>query len=129
MKELEIIERDNTHAILYLWEDINDLDIYDRAKVINRFLTKESKIMEISLETILRDFLRDNGIIPLTMDKNALNEAFERLKLKGKSISIIDRNKIAYDETIVGVSDNQMTVIIDKYGIISISMEVRINNL
>ena len=127
--ELEIVEKDDTHVIYCLWQDITGLNLYERAKVINQFLNKESKVMERVLENDLKDFLRKFGIIPQTMTESALNECFETLKEKNSKIIIIDRNENAYDERIVGVSPNKMTVIIEDEQIISIAMEIRVVDL
>ena len=118
------VERTPTNVVYYMYANIEGLNMYQRAKVINRFLTTESKIMERVIESDLRHFLRVYGIIPQTMSESALKQAFDTLKGKGKDIEVIDRYKNVR-EKIVGVSNNQMTIIEDDQTI-SLSMEVRV---
>ena len=125
---IDTIEKDDNHVIYHLWEDISDLDLYDRSKEILRFVKQESKIMEQVLENDLRGFLMSYGIIPYDNSKSALNEAFDTLKSKGKIIEIVDRNKKTKEE-VVGVSENGMTVIVDRYYVMSIAMEIKVVDL
>ena len=118
------IERTPTNVVYYMYANIEGLNIYQKAKVINRFLTTESKIMERILESDLRHFLKVYGIIPQSMTESALNGAFDTLKGKGKNIEVVDRYK-NIGEKVVGVSNNQMTIIEDDQTI-SLSMEVRV---
>jgi len=124
--KLDIIEKDSDHILYHLYCEFDSNNMYERAKLINRFLTSECKVMERVLETDLRNFLREQGIIPQTMSESALNEAFDTLKSKGKQITIIDRYKNA-SENIVGVSENQMTVI-EESDFIGIAMEIRLED-
>ena len=127
--KLELIEKTDNNVVYHLFLDIGDLDIYDRAKMVNRFLNTESKIMEKVLEREIRHFLQVYGIIPSDTSESALKLAFDTLKDKGKQIEIIDRNKKAIGDEIVGVSENGMTISIDRYYVISIAMEVRVVDL
>lgn len=124
--KLDIVEKDSDHILYHLYCEFDSNNMYERAKLINRFLTSECKVMERVLETDLRNFLREQGIIPQTMSESALNEAFDTLKSKGKQITIIDRYKNA-SENIVGVSENQMTVI-EESDYIGIAMEIRLED-
>ena len=124
--KLEIIEKDSDHILYHLYCEFDSNNMYERAKLINRFLTSECKVMERVLETDLRNFLREQGIIPQTMSESALNEAFNTLKSKGKQITIIDRYKNA-SENIIGISENQMTVI-EESDFIGIAMEIRLED-
>lgn len=126
---LEIIEKDDTHIIYLLSATFDEDNLYERAKVINRFLTSESKMLEKVLETDLRHILLGFGIIPYDNSESALKHAFATLKRKRKQIVIVDRYEDILNEYIVGVSDNHMTVITEKGGYISISMEIRIEDL
>ena len=123
--QLEIIEKDDSHIIYYLYQDLSGLDLYTKSKAIDRFVRNEPKVMERVLEGDLKNFLRVESIIPQTMTESALNECFYELKKKGKEIVVIDRYANAYDENIIAVSENEMTVILDKENIISISIEIR----
>ena len=127
--KLELIEKSENNVVYHLYLDIGDMDIYDRAKMVDRFLKVESKIMEKVLESEIRHFLQVYGIIPSDTSESALKLAFDTLKDKGKQIEIIDRNKKAIGDEVVGVSENGMTVIVDRYYVISIAMEVRVVDL
>lgn len=124
--KLDIVEKDSDHILYHLYCEFDPNNMYERAKLINRFLTSECKVMERVLETDLRNFLREQGIIPQTMSESALNEAFDTLKSKGKQITIIDRYKNA-SENIIGISENQMTVI-EESDFIGIAMEIRLED-
>lgn len=126
--QLEIIEKTDTLSVYYLWQDISGYSLYESTRIKERFLKTESKIMESVLESDLRRFLALNGIIPYDMSESALKLAFDTLKSKRKRIDIIDRN-LKTDEEIVGKSPNGMTVILDRYEVLSIAMEVRVVNI
>ena len=123
--KLRVIERDDSHVIFYLSQDISDLDLYEKAKVIQRFKTNEARIMENVIDSAIKDFLRKVGINIRSTQKSVLNEAFDTLKRKGKQIVILDRNKNATYEQFVGMSNNEMTII-EEDNLISIAMEVKI---
>ena len=126
---LEIIEKDDNHIIYLLSTTYDENNLYEKAKAINKFLTSESKMLEKYLETDLRHFLLVCGIIPSNNTKWALQKAFDTLKRQKKRIVIIDRYKNVDEELIVGVSENEMTVICEKGGYISISVEIRLEDL
>lgn len=124
--KLEEIERDDSHVVFYLWQDISGLDLYDRAKAVDRFLTRESKVLERVIESEIHAILFNFGIIPYDKSKSVLNDLFSALNGKGYDIKIVDRNKNASYEQVLGVSDNEMTLILEDRRIISFAVEVRI---
>lgn len=124
--KLEEVERDDNHVIFYLWQNIENCDLYDRAKAVDRFLTRESKVLERVIESELHTIFYNFGIIPQSKTKSALNECFDTLNRKGHSIAIIDRNKNADFEQVLGVSDNQMTLILEDKHIVSFAIEIRV---
>lgn len=121
----EILESDDNHIIFYLWQEIEGLTFYEKNLVINRFMTKESKIMEKAIERHLRGIFTKHGIIIPNNQESALNKAFDTLKRKNVEIVIVDRNKLAKDEEYIGKSDNQMTIINEHDYCISIAMEIK----
>lgn len=121
----EILESDDNHIIFYLWQEIEGLTFYEKNLVINRFMTKESKIMEKAIERHLRGIFTKYGIIIPNNQESALNKAFDTLKRKNVEIVIVDRNKLAKDEEYIGKSDNQMTIINEHDYCISIAMEIK----
>lgn len=105
--------------------NIKGLSIYEKAKATEKFINKETKVLEQVLETILRNYLRENGVIPYDGSNQALEKAFIELELKGKKIDVIDRYYEIGNERIVGESPNQMTII-EEDGILSCAMEIKI---
>lgn len=105
---------------------VKGLSIYEKAKATERFINRETKVLEQVLETVLRNYLKQNGVIPYDGSNQALEKAFHELEFKGKSINVIDRYYELQNETIVGESPNGMTVI-EEDGVLSAAMEIRIN--
>ena len=126
---LEVIEEDNNHTILHLYQDISELDLYQKNTTIDRFMKNESKKMENALDKVLRRVLHGLGINYLSNDESVLKSVFATLKGKGMTLIVVDRYKNIKDEQVLGISDNHMTVIIDRYDVLSIAMEVRLERL
>lgn len=125
--KIEKIKGEEKNSTIYIMSlNIAHLGIYERAKATKRFIDNETKVLEMVLESDLRDILRANGIIPLDGSEDALNKAFVQLELKGKSIEIRDRYYEINGERIVGESPNQMTVILEG-DTLSCAMEIIIN--
>ncbi len=103
--------------------NIKGLDTYQRAKATKRFIDNDTKVLETVIETHLREFLRRNGVIPHDGSLDALNQAFAKLEVLGRKIEIVDRYYEIEGERIVGLSSNNMTVILE-HDILSCAMEV-----
>ena len=128
--EIEIIEQSNTHKVYYMFLDLTGLDIFERAKAQKRFINQDTKVLETILETDLRQFLRDNGIIPQDGSQDALNTALTTLKVeKHKELNIVDRYYKVNDERIVGQSENFMTILLENENLLGCSMEVRVDEI
>lgn len=126
--EIEIIEQSKTHKVYYMHLDLTGLDIFERAKAQKRFISSDTKVLETLLETDLRQFLRDNGIIPQDGSESALNDAITTLKVeKHKELNVIDRYYNVNDERIIGESDNFMTILLENENLLGCSMEVRLD--
>ena len=80
----------NDENCYYLIQDISGLDTYDRAKAIVNFCDKETKKFEETIDRAIMDIFERNGINIPNTNKSVLNRAFERLKSKGKNISVVD---------------------------------------
>lgn len=127
-KELEIKEYigdSENSKIFVLSQNIKGLNSYKRAKTIEHFINRETKVLEMAIETHLRQVLRDNAILPMNGSKEALERAFITLENNGKKINIYDRYCLDCDERIVGESPNHMTCIIED-DILSAAMEVEV---
>lgn len=125
--KIEIIKGDTPNSKIYIMSmPIKSHDIYELAKEKRRFIDRETKVLEMVIESDLREILRDNGIIARDGSKLALNEAILDFARKGKSFEIYDRYNQIANEKIVGESENQMTVILEN-DTLSCAMEVVVN--
>lgn len=128
--QIEIIEESPTHKVYYMFLDLTGLDMFERAKAQKRFVSSDTKVLETLLEGDLRQFLRDNEIIPVDGSLDALNTALQTLKLKkNKDLVVIDRYYQVSDERIVAESENKMTILLENENLLGCSMEVRIEDL
>ena len=109
--------------IFHMSLDISGLDLYERAKATRKFINSDTKVLEMVIETNLREFLRGNGIIPQDGKESSLKLAFQELHKKGKRVDVIDRYLDLENEKIVGESANHMTVILED-NILSCAMEM-----
>ena len=123
-KELAIKEYESEYGkVFVLSQSIKNLNAYETAKATTRFINNETKVLEMAIETYLRQLLRENGINIQDGSKEALERAFLELEHKGKKIAIIDRYYELNNERIIGESPNQMTCI-NEDGVLSCAMEV-----
>ena len=118
--------RTETGKVFVLSQSIVGLNEYDKAKAITKFINNETKVLETSVDTYLRQVLYENGVIPSDGSDVALFKAFNELQFKGKSVEIVDRYSNLANESIVGESPNEMTVIIED-DILSAAVEVVIS--
>ena len=123
--KLEIIEKDSKHSIYVLSQSIKGLDAYEKAKVVQKFLSTESKLLERVLESDLRDILRSVGINTQEPSESVLNKAFDTLKRKRMKLLVIDRNENVSYEKYLGISKNEMTLI-EEDDVIDFAMEIKI---
>ena len=103
---------DNT---VFLTMDLKGLDLYERGKVIRRFINSDTKVVEDYADMLCKGILKRNGIIPIDTTNSAYNEALRRLKAQNKDIEITDFYK---DTDLMNCiylqrSNNQITVIIE----------------
>lgn len=137
MKPKINIVYDGANSKTYIMStELDTYNLFDRAKAIKRFIYQETKVLEILLENNLREILAHYGIIPQDNTESALKSAFDTLKGKGITIEIIDRYKVFQNSnkdiadvglSVMGVSPNQMTVILEDESILSCAMEIKIN--
>lgn len=130
-KEIEIKTYDGDSAnskIYVLSQNIKNFSTYERAKAIDNFIERETKVLETHISNEIREFLHKQGIIIQGGSKSALERAFLELELKGMKINIYDRYADLEDERIIGQNpNNEITVIIED-DILSCAMEVEIEN-
>ena len=127
MAKKELVEiktyETTTGKIFVLSQSIKGLSEYERAKITERFINKETKVLEMAMETYLRQFLRNNGVSIKDGSQDALNRAFLELENKGIEIDIVDRYYEINGERIIGQSPNEMTII-NEDDILSAAMEI-----
>ena len=122
--KIETLQGEEPNSKIYIMTCyIGGLDTYQRAKATKRFIDSETKVLEMVLETDLRNILRVNGIIPYDGTELALNDAFNKLAIKGKNIEIRDRYYELNGEKIIGESPNKMTII-EEGDTLSCAMEI-----
>ena len=126
-KELVMIKTyasESGGKVYVISQSIKDLSLYERSKAINRFIEKETKVLETCIDNDLRQVLISYGIIPQDGTQQALERAFLQLESKGVSINIYDRYNKLDNEYIVGAK-NFMTII-NEDDILSAAVEVEV---
>lgn len=128
VKKVSLYHEDNCY---YLLQDISGLNLYQRTKVIEKFIKQETKVLESCVENDLRAIFSDNGINIQDTSESALNRAFDTLKAKGKTISINDiyANRVMYHCVQVGTSANKMSVWLENGYLLQAGIEIVINEL
>ena len=122
--DIKVIKGEEENSKIYIMSlNVGGLNTYERAKATKRFIDSETKVLEMVLESDLREILRSHGIIPRDGTKSALEVAFAQLEAKGVRIELRDRYYQLNDERIVGESSNQMTII-EEDNILSAAWEV-----
>lgn len=122
--KIEVLKGETPNSKIYIMSlNISGLNVYEKAKATKRFVESDTKVLEMVLESDLRDILRKNGIIPQDGSESALNRAFYDLEQKGIKIEIVDRYYELNGEKIIKESENHMTII-EENNILSCAMEI-----
>ena len=123
-REPQIAIQDNT---IFLTMDLKGLDLYQRGKVVRRFINSDTRIVEDYADRLCKAILMRNGIYVSDTSESAYKEALDTLKAKGKDIKIIDFYKDTKIERceIVQRSKNKITVIIEDNRYIVCAIEVK----
>lgn len=115
--ELKTYISEQGNKVFVLNQDIKGLNEYERAKAIENFIDRETKVLEMAIETHLRQVFRDNGISINSGSKQALERAFIELDLKGKRIDLLDRyselDNANFMGEIIGESPSEITCILE----------------
>ena len=82
---VSLYQEDNCY---YLTQDISGLTLYQKTKVIDKFVKQETKVLENCVENDLRAIFSKFGINIQDTSESALNSAFDTLKGKGKNIEV-----------------------------------------
>lgn len=122
MNSVKLLQYDNTFC---LTQDLTGLNLYQRTKAIKQFIKSETKILEECVDNYIRAIFAKNGINVYETTESALNERFSALKRKGIEISIIDRYKNLQEGVIIGITDSEITCVIDDDNVISCAIEIK----
>lgn len=115
------------NSTIFLTLDLKGLGLYERGKAIRRFINSDTKIVEDYADTMIRSILRKNGICINSTDKQVLQEAFDTLKAKGKTIEVIDfyKDKSFYHCEYVSMSSGSITVILEDNRYLECAIEIK----
>ena len=122
--EPKILIQDNT---IFLTMDLKGLDLYQRGKVIRRFVNSDTRIVEDYADRLCKAILSKYGINVKDTSESAYKEALDRFKALGKEIKVVD----FYEDTkldnceIVQRSKNKITVLIEDNRFLQCAVEIR----
>ena len=113
----------------YLTQNIGGLNLYEKAKLINRFVKNETKVLENFIDKEIKARLGRVGINIQDTSKGGLYALFDTLKSMGITIEITDlyENQEIYGCEYVGTSDNRMKVYLEDKALLQcgVSLEIR----
>lgn len=100
----------------YLIQDLQGLNKYQRAKAIDKFVSKGTKLLEMYLDSELEKIFAENHILFRYTDKATLNRAYNELNKRGKGIWITDLfgGKDFYKCEHLITTNSKMTIIIEE---------------
>ena len=127
--KIDILQGETENSkIFVISQDINGLDTYEKAKAINTFVNRETKVLETCIENHLRQVLINNGVIPVDGSESALKRAFDDLEyLHHKKIEIRNRY-VDTKETIIGENAETQMTIINEGDVLSCAVEIEVIN-
>ena len=115
---------------IFLTLDLKGLDLYQRGKAIRKFINSDIKIVQDYVDMLCVYIFKKNGINVLSMDKSALQQAFDSLKAKGKKIDLTDvyANKDLWRCQVLEKKDH-MTVILEENRFLQVGVKVEEINI
>lgn len=127
--KIDILQGETENSkIFVISQDISGLNTYEKAKAINTFVNRETKVLETCIENHLRQVLISHGVIPLDGSESALKRAFDDLEyLHHKRIEICNRY-VDTKETIIGENAETQMTIINEGDLLSCAVEVEVIN-
>ena len=125
---VKLYQEDNCY---YLLQDISGLTLYQKTKVIDKFIKQEAKVLENCVENELRAIFSRFGINIQETDNQALEHAFDTLNSKGKAIKITDlyKDRVLYHCVQVGTSPNKMSVWLENGYLLQCGIAIEIIDL
>lgn len=124
-----MIPNDNYDGYIVVMEknlsNINDL--FTQQREIKKFKSNEKQVFIETIDMVIREILKQFGIIPFDTSESALNSAFDTLNRNyDKTIEIIDR----YKDTKETIIDRQeLITIIMENDILSCANEIRVKEI
>lgn len=126
MPQVELTQDNNCY---YLTQNIGGLNLYEKAKLINRFVKNETKVLENFIDKEIKARLGRVGINIQDTSRGGLYALFDTLKSMGITIEITDlyENQEIYGCEYVGTSENCMKVYLEDNSILQcgVSLEIR----
>lgn len=106
----------NDHNSFYLVQDLQGLDEYQKAKAIDKFVSKSTKLLEMYLDSELEKIFANNFILIKNNDKESIKKAFRELYSMGKTIEILDlfSGKDFYKCKYIHKTKGQMTIVLEE---------------
>lgn len=108
--------------IFVLSQNINGLSVYDQARLTNRFISREIKILTTAVENDLRRIFAKHGILLKDYTNDALEVAFAQLNAKGIEIEVVDRYANTQEQVIYRKGNDP--VVINEDGVLSSAVEI-----
>ena len=123
-REPKILIQDNT---IFLTMDLKGLDLYQRGKVIRRFVNSDTRIVEDYADRLCKAILSKYGINVKDTSESAYKEALDRFKALGKELRVVDFYKDTNLDNceLVQRSKNKITVLIESNRYLMAGIEVR----
>ena len=128
MRKVELTQDNNCY---YLTQNIGGLSLYEKAKLINRFVKNETQVLEKYIDTEIRTQLGRVGINILDTSKGGLYALFDTLKSMGITIEITDlyKNKEIDRCEYVGTSENHMNIYLEDKSLLQCGVMLEIRGL
>lgn len=108
--------------IFVLSQNINGLSVYDQARLTNRFISREIKILTTAVENDLRRIFAKHGILLKDYTNDALEVAFAQLNAKGIEIEVVDRYADTQEQVIYRKGNDP--IVINEDGVLSSAVEI-----
>ena len=127
-RKVELTQDNNCY---YLTQNIGGLSLYEKAKLINRFVKNETQVLEKYIDTEIRTQLGRVVINILDTSKGGLYDLFDTLKSMGITIEITDlyKNKEIDRCEYVGLSENHMNIYLEDKSLLQCGVMLEIRGL
>ena len=115
------------HGNFYLVQDLSGLDEYQKARAINNFVSKSTKLLEMYLDSEIEKIFANNFILIRNTDKESIKKAFSKLREYGKQIEITDlfSGKEFADCKYITTTKGKMTVVLEENRYLQAGVSVR----